>query len=139
MHKFALEKIDLVKGKINFFKLIIDNRCKFDEFCNELIEGGEEKALISLYATMDAAANLKHPKNFKELKRDSNDKIKDYEIKKNIKGLAMRIYLFDDSGRVVVFGSFKKTQEEDINTLRRIKNEYFQNKENDQKRRDTKK
>ena len=66
-------------------------------------------------------------KKFRELKgRKKNDIIKDYEIKKD----ANRIYLFkDDVGNIIVFGSTKNNQKEDIAKLRRLKVEYNKSKE----------
>jgi hypothetical protein len=88
----------------------------------------ERKVLISIYAIMDSVANLRllPKKKFRELKgRKAGDKTKDYEIKKD----AVRVYLFKvEAGNVVVFGSLKKNQKEDIARLRRIKEEYFKSK-----------
>lgn len=104
MPKFALVKIDQVKGKINFYKLKIDGTCEFDEFCLE----------------------------FKELKgRKKSEKVKDFEIKKDV----YRVYLFkDDAGNVIVFGSSKNNQKEDIARLRRLKEEFIKSRRNDNKR-----
>ena len=129
MHKFALIRLNEIKGKITFFKLEINGKCEFDEFCAELENAGEKKVLFNLFATMDSIANLKYlpQKKVRELKgRKRSDKIKDYEIKKVINGVPKRIYLFkDDNGDVIVFGSSKINQKEDIQRLRRIKLEYY--------------
>ena len=139
MRKFALIKIEQVKGKINFLKLEIDGKCEFDEFCEALESTEERKVLISIYAIMDSVANLNLlPKTkFRELKgRRTSDKIKDYEIKKD----TIRVYLFkDDAGNIVVFGSSKKIQKEDIARLRRLKEEYVKSKSYDNKGRAIKK
>lgn len=128
MSTFALKKIEQVKGKINFYKLEIDGKCEFNEFCEALENAGERKALNTIYATMDSVANLKLlPRTkFRELKgRRTSDKVKDYEIKKD----AIRIYLFkDDKGNIVVFGGSKNNQKEDIARLRRLKEEYIKNR-----------
>jgi hypothetical protein len=92
MHTFVLHKIDQVKGKISFYKLEIDGKCDFDEFCEAFETADEKKILLTLYAIMDSVANLSLlPKTkFRELKgRKKSDKIKDYEIKKD----TIRIYL----------------------------------------------
>ncbi|MCU0472505.1 MAG: hypothetical protein MUC93_03930 [Bacteroidales bacterium] len=127
MHTFALIRIEQVKGKINFYKLEIDGKCEFNEFCEALENADEKKALNTIYATMDSVANLKFlPRTkFRELKgRRTSDKVKDYEIKKD----AIRIYLFkDDKGYIVVFGGSKNNQKEDIARLRRLKVEYIKN------------
>lgn len=135
MPKFALIRIDQVKGKINFYKLGIDGKCDFDEFCEAFETADEKKILLTLYAIMDSVANLSLlPKTkFRELKgRKRSDKTKDYEIKKD----TIRIYLFKDVvGNIVVFGSSKQNQKEDIARLRKLKEEYIKSKSYDNKRR----
>jgi hypothetical protein len=135
MPKFALIKIDQVKGKINFYKLGIEGKCDFDEFCEAFETAEEKKILLTLYAIMDSVANLSLlPKTkFRELKgRKKSDKTKDYEIKKD----TIRIYLFKDVvGNIVVFGSSKQNQKEDIVRLRKLKEEYIKSKIYDNKRR----
>jgi hypothetical protein len=125
MHRFALKNIEQVKGKISFFKLEIDGKCYFDDFCKSFVSPEEEKVLAVIYATMDSVANLKFLPNtkFRELKgRRKSDKIKDFEIKKD----DIRVYLFKDkAGHIVVFAGCKNDQEEDIARLRRIKLEYI--------------
>ena len=134
MPKFALIRIEQVKGKINFFKLVIDGTCEFDKFCQELDRAETKKALFSIYATMESVANLIRPPGtrFKELKgRKINDNVKDYEIKKD----AFRVYLFkDEAGNVIVFGSSKNNQKEDIARLRRLKEEFIKSGSHDNKR-----
>jgi len=129
MHIFVLLKIGQVKGKINFYKLEIDGICEFDEFCEDLETADERKTLKTIYAIMESVANLKYlpNKKFRELKvRKKGDKIKDYEIKKD----AYRVYLFkDDVGNIIVFGSTKNNQKEDIARLRRLKLEFNRSKE----------
>lgn len=124
MHRFALKKIEQVKGKINFYKLEIDGKCEFDKFCESFESPEEEKILAVIYGTMDSVANLKYlPKTrYRELKgRKKSDKIKDFEIKKD----DLRVYLFKDkTGQIVVFAGYKNDQNEDIARLRRLKLEY---------------
>ncbi len=124
MRKFALIRIEQVKGKLQFFKLQTDGICEFDQFCESLERTGNKKQLSTIYAIMDLVANLHYmPKSkYRELKgRRKSDKVKDFEIKKD----DIRIYLFkDQSGNIVVFGGFKRNQTEDITRLRRIKSEF---------------
>jgi len=131
---FALHNIDQVKGKTKFYKLEIDGVCEFDKFCKELERSKEGKKILNtIYAIMDSASNLKHlPKTkFRELKgRRASDKIKDYELKKGDN----RIYMFMDSGYVVVFAGTKNKQDQDIARLRRIKTEYKETTNDNQRR-----
>lgn len=128
MSIFAIKKIDQVKGKISFFKLLIDNRCEFDEFCELLERRKEGSKLRSIFGIMESVANLNRlpETKFRELKgRPAGDNVKEYEIKKK----PYRIYLFkDDAGNIIVFGSSKKLQKKDIKRLRQIKNEYLKSK-----------
>lgn len=139
MHIFVLLKIEQVKGKINFYKLQIDGRCEFDEFCEVLEKAGERTTLNTIYATMESVANLKFlpRKKFWPLKgRKKNDIIKDYEIKKD----ENKVYLFkDEAGNIIVFGSTKNNQKEDIVKLRKLKIEYNKSKNHDNKGRTIKK
>jgi hypothetical protein len=125
---FALKKIEQVKGKVNFFKLEIDNRCEFDEFCELLERRKEASKLRTIFATMDSVSNLiRLPKTkFRELEgRSPGDHNKEYEIKKK----PYRVYLFrDKEGNIIVFGSIKGNQKKDLQRLRAVKNEYINNK-----------
>jgi len=125
MSIFALRKIEQVKGKITFYKLVNDNRCEFDEFCEMLERRKDSSKLRTILAIMDSVSNLiRLPKTkFRELEgRPSGDNIKEYEIKKK----PYRVYLFKDSeGNITVFGSIKSFQKKDIKRLRAIKNEYI--------------
>lgn len=138
MHIFALNKIEQVKGKISFYKLEIDGRCEFDEFCELLVKRNEASKLRTIFAIMDSVANLMRlPKiKFRELVgRPPGDSIKEYEIKKK----PYRVYLFKDSeGHIIVFGSAKGSQRKDISRFRAIKNEYEKVKCNDYQRRSPK-
>jgi len=128
MSIFVLKRIEQIKGRISFFKLIIDNRCEFDEFCELLKRRKEDSKLRSIFGIMESVANLNRlpETKFRELKgRPAGDNVKEYEIKKK----PYRIYLFkDDAGNIIVFGSSKKLQKKDIKRLRQIKNEYLKSK-----------
>lgn len=128
MSIFALKRIEQIKGRISFFKLIIDNICEFDEFCELLERSKEGSKLRSIFGIMESVANLNRlpETKFRELKgRPAGDNVKEYEIKKK----PYRIYLFkDDAGNIIVFGSSKKLQKRDIKRLRQIKNEYLKSK-----------
>ena len=69
MSKFALEKMELIKGKQIFNKLLVDGKAPFDCFTEELEEQYKSE-LGSIYYRMEAVANLQLlPKDkFRELK-----------------------------------------------------------------------
>lgn len=130
MPKFAVIKINDIIGKQGIYKLIINGRCEFDEFCNWAVINGQQSKLSIIYARLQFIANLQYehlPSNkFRQLKRDRKDPYPDYEIKVE----ALRIYLIKDkeTGQIIVTWGMKGTQDQDINRLRRIKKEYFETK-----------
>lgn len=127
MSKYALKRVDVVKGRIRIFKLLINQECEFDTFCGILLNGKKKDVIVSVYATLEAYANLTMlpQSRFKELSRPKSDPIKDYEVKSG----NYRVYLFKDTdGSVVVFGGLRKNQKKDIKRFRSIKQDYFNNK-----------
>ena len=129
MRKFALIKIEQVKGKINFYKLEIDGNCEFDEFCDLLERKRRLSKLKSIYAIMECVSNMIRlpATKYKELMgRPEADNVKEYEIKKD----AYRVYLFkDDMGNIIVFGGVKGNQNRDLSRFRRIKTDYIKSKQ----------
>jgi hypothetical protein len=131
MRNFALLNIDQVKGRIKFYKLVINGECAFDRFCENFTRKQDEKKLIRILARMESLSNHGRlgPSQFSELARSANDKIKDYEIKVK----PYRVYFFkDDCGYIVVLGGTKNSQPRNINNLRNIKQEYFESKKGKQ-------
>jgi hypothetical protein len=43
MYTFALNEITEIKGKLKFFKLLVDGTCEYDEFEKEIINEGNLK------------------------------------------------------------------------------------------------
>ena len=131
MSKFRVEKIEEIDGKIEFFKLVKNNKCEFEEFIEKYSRDGNLKSeLIKMQSTLQNISEGKKDRipesKFKVLKgRRKNDLVKDYEVKtKNL-----RLYFFtDESGRIIVLGGKKGTQKRDIKKLRSIKKEYLQEK-----------
>lgn len=128
MHTFALEEIKEIKGKLKIFKLLIDGNCEYDEFEKKIeTEGNLKSELITIVTRLHEMADLKSmPKTkFRDITPD-NGTIKEYEIKTH----HLRVYLFHEknTGRVIVCGGKKGTQKADIKHLRKIKEEYFNQK-----------
>jgi len=44
MSKYALKRVDVVKGRIRIFKLLINQECEFDTFCGILLNGKKKDA-----------------------------------------------------------------------------------------------
>lgn len=127
MRKFALIDIDQVKGKIKFRKLVIDDRCLFDDFCDSFKSRRDLSKLRRIFMIMELVANIRRlgSSMFRELKRENNDNIKDYEIKVK----PYRVYFFkDECNNIVVLGGTKGSQSRDIKKLRSIKKDFFTNK-----------
>jgi hypothetical protein len=123
---FALKPIESIKGKQKFYKLFKDDQCEFDKFCKELGKDNTYKSeLNTLYSYMNYISNLASLPNtkFKPISKGKNEQFREYELKsKNL-----RIYLFheENTGKIVVFGGTKNTQESDIKHFRKIKEEYI--------------
>lgn len=98
MSKFTLKRIDAVKGRIKIFKLLVDMNCEFDRFCKSLEDEKKDDIIGSLFATLEAYANLKM-----------------------LPGTKFK----DSNGGIVVFGGFKKRQKNDIKRFRSIKHDYI--------------
>jgi putative component of toxin-antitoxin plasmid stabilization module len=128
MVKFALKEIQEINGKINFFKLLIDGKCLFDEF-EALIqmEGNLASELRTIQTRLYEISDCKSLPNtkFKDITPENNIN-KEYEIKTH----HLRVYLFHEknTGRVIVCGGKKRTQKSDIKQFRNIKKKYFNNK-----------
>lgn len=65
MYTFALNEITEIKGKLKFFKLLVNGTCEYDEFEKEIInEGNLKKELTTIITRMHEIADLKSlPKN----------------------------------------------------------------------------
>ncbi len=129
MYTFALNEITEINGKLKFFKLLVDGTCEYDEFEKEIInEGNLKTELKTIIIRMHEIADLKSlPKNkFKDITQ-KKDNIKEYEIKTK----HLRVYLFHEknTGRVIVCGWKKGTQQADIKHFRNIKKEYLKQKQ----------
>ncbi len=129
MHKFALEKIEAVKGRQTFFKLKKGAKCFLDDFEAEIKRNGQYVGeLASLYAIMEAVSNNQSlPKTkFREITL-KKEIIKEYEVKtKNL-----RLYLIKHTnGKIVVFGGYKNNQKSDIRSFRSLKSQFLSESKN---------
>lgn len=128
MHIFALNEISEIRGKLKFFKLLVDGICAYNVFEEEIIKEANFKSeLTTIVTRMHEIADLKSlPKNkFRDITR-KKDNIKEYEIKTK----HLRVYLFHEknTGRVIVCGGKKGNQKADIEHFRNIKKEYLNQK-----------
>lgn len=130
MSIFALRDIGHPDPFVPFYALIENGKCLLDEFFEEVNNNGGHDADLDYIQTIIVRKSKNEPispKLFKELKRNSNDKIKDYEIRKN----RLRLYVFKcNVGYVAVCGGLKtgeKDQDRDISKMRSIKNRFVEN------------
>jgi putative component of toxin-antitoxin plasmid stabilization module len=125
MNKFALKHIDEIVGQIKIFKLMVNNSCEYDEFEKQIeTEGSYTSELVTIQARLQEIADCKLlPKEKFRNITPKKELVKEYEIKTR----HLRVYLFHEekTGRVIVCGGKKVTQQKDMNHFRRIKKEYF--------------
>ena len=125
MTKFALKHIDEIVGRIKIFKLQVNNHCEYDDFEKQIrTEGSYSSELVTIQARLhDIADGKLLPKEKFRNITPKKELIKEYEIKTR----HLRVYLFHEekTGRVIVCGGKKTTQQKDLNHFRRIKKEYF--------------
>lgn len=124
MCTFALQEIEEIKGRIKIFKLLINGICEYDEFEKNIETDGNLKSeLITIQTRLHEIADLKSLPNtkFRDIS-PKNGNNKEYEIKTH----HLRIYLFHEknTGRIIVCGGKKGTQNADIKHFRKILKEY---------------
>lgn len=128
MYNFALKQIEEIRGKIKIFKLLVNESCAYDEFEQEIENDGNYKSeLRTIITRLHEIADLKSlPKTkFKDI-TPKNEANKEYEIKTP----NLRVYLFHEknTGRIIVCGGKKGSQDSDIRHFKKIKKEYFKQK-----------
>lgn len=126
MRKFALASMEQVKGKISFKKLVIDGRCPFDDFCDQIErEGNLRKQLVGIYSTLNQVANLNRlpSEKFRDI-TPKKESVKEYEIKKG----DLRVYFIKEGDHIVMIAGKKSTQDEDIAYFRSVKKRYLDSK-----------
>ena len=120
MLTFATEILDEVKeGRLTFYKLIIDGRCLYDEFCDEVEDNVQSKKhlnVIRTYMNLLAQSDCLLPKaKFNSIKKGGD--IIGYEFKKD----SLRVYVIKETPDVyVVLGGYKNTQKKDIERFAKI-------------------
>jgi hypothetical protein len=127
MSKFVLDEFNNVNGTIDFYKLIEDGVCYWNEFCIEVEkEGTHYEQIFSLTAIMDRKSKLKGL---------AKDKYHDYDTKvKGVSGFEfktkdLRAYgIKDDIGNIIIFAGKKSNQKKDEATFRSIVKRYIESK-----------
>ena len=124
---FALQKIEAIKGKQEFDKLIVDGKCPFDEF-----EKGLEKQyfseLVGIYHYMQDVADLKilPPEKYHFYDHDKKNKNRDGVREFEFKSKHLRVYgITKHNGKIIITGGTKAKQKVEQNEFRRLKNLYL--------------
>ena len=128
MSIFALEKIKAIKRKQEFVKLIVDEKCPFDEFENSL-EAQYKAELAGVYHCMQDVADLKSlPKtkfHFYDIneKQKNKDGVREFEFKSK----HLRVYgITKSNGKIIITGGTKANQKDDQNKFRKLKAQYLE-------------
>ena len=132
MDKYSLIKIDAVKGKCKFYKLMQEGFCWFDDFEINL-ERQYHSEIATIYKYMDKVAmNETLPKTkFKKINKGEKD-LAEYEFKTK----HLRVYCIHspETGKIIILGGYKNTQSKDITRFKNIKENYLEYIENDKRR-----
>ncbi len=131
MNKFALIRIETVKGKLKFFKLQKDENCEFDVFEIEARRNYNSE-INSIYHRMNVLASGRRlPEKQYRILNSNVTLVTECEIKTK----HLRVYYFIDkeNGNIVITGGYKTSQKKDLNHFRNTINQYleYRRKEND--------
>lgn len=127
MAKFALSKIESVKGKQTFEQLVIDDVKQLDMFENDLSDTTYKGEFATILAYMEYVADNKYPPEtkFKDI-TPKKQLVKEYEFKSK----HLRVYAIQKAGgKIVILGGFKNQQKSDIPSFRSLKKLYLESLE----------
>lgn len=127
MPNFVLRKIEAIKGKQEFDKLIVDDRCPFDVF-EAGLEEQYKPEMVSIYLYMQEVADLKplpkekfhfYDKNKKQKRKDG---VREFEFKSK----HLRVYgITKPNGKIIITGGTKARQEKEQSEFRKLKDQYL--------------
>ena len=125
MIKFALHYLEEFTGRLKIFKLVVNERCEYDEFERQIeTEGSYSSELVTIQTRLHEISDgkLLPKEKFRNI-TPKKELIKEYEIKTR----HLRVYMFheDKTGRIIVCGGKKTSQQKDIKRFRRIKKDFF--------------
>jgi putative component of toxin-antitoxin plasmid stabilization module len=126
MPRFALEKVEEIKGKIDFYYLLIDGVNQYETFSEQIEqEGNQSRELVTMQVRMQEMAEMRQPLPDTKCRdiTPKKDGVKEYELKTK----HLRLYLIHEEklGRVIVLLGKKTTQKKNIQSFRRLKREYL--------------
>ena len=125
MVKYTLERMEQIRGKQVFDKLVVDGVAPFDTFIDKLEERYHSE-VGTLYSYMDAVANLRSlPKTKFHPYSDGKDGVREYEFKTK----HLRAYAIEQrGGKIIIIGGTKANQTKEQAEFRRLKIGYVASK-----------
>ena len=125
MVKYTLVRMDQIRGKQVFNKLVVNGVAPFDIFI-ERLEDNYRSEVRTLYALMDAVANLLSlPETKFHPYSDGKDGVREYEFKTK----HLRVYAIEQKGgKIIIIGGTKANQAKDQVEFRRLKKGYIASK-----------
>ena len=125
MANFALRKIEAINGRQEFDKLLVDERCPFDDFEAGLEEQYKQE-MAGIYHYMQDVANLKPLPDTKFHFYDKNKKRHDSVREFEFKSKHLRVYgITQPNGKIIITGGTKARQKQEQNEFRKLKNQYL--------------
>lgn len=123
MKLFRQELFTLIKNpQYQYFKVFIDGKCQFDEFCQAVEQDGNDKKwLKSVYTYMEMLSDgtMLPKEKFNHIKGLGRNDV--YEFKKK----SLRVYVVKKRPNVfIILGGYKGSQKEDIARLKTILKEF---------------
>lgn len=120
---YTLKRMDQVRGRQVFSKLVVDGIAPFDVFIDGLEEIYQSE-VRTLYARMNQIAGLRSlPSTKFHFYSDGKDGVRECEFKTK----HLRAYAIETTGgKIVILGGKKTDQKKDQVEFRRLKREYIQ-------------
>lgn len=122
MDRYTLKRMEQVRGKQVFDKLVVNGIAPFDVFIEEL-EDIYQSEIRTMYKYMDVVANLGLlPSNKFHPYSSGKDGVREYEFKTK----HLRVYSIEKpGGQIVIIGGTKVNQRKDQAEFRRLKKGYI--------------
>lgn len=122
MAEYTLKRMDFIRGKQVFDKLVVDGVAPFDEFISQLEERYRPE-VRTLYKYMEIVANLRPlPESKFHPYSDGKDGVREFEFKTK----HLRVYVIEEvGGKIVILGGKKANQNKDQVKFRRLKKGYI--------------
>lgn len=117
MNDYCTQKFDLIHNEsYTYYKLYINNKCQFDEFCEEVKRRvSDNESLQAIYGYMELLGALPLPESKHRIIKDAEQR-DIWEFKKN----NIRVYVVKTMKEVyIVMGGYKADQKRDIERVKR--------------------